>query len=351
LRAMAARLGFNFNLDLVRGLRVLSTKSVMFKCDTKHNALWGDAYNELSIGREAYDAIEHLSDTLVNDTSRSVAASLTKKHQRARENIKAGILYRKNFRGPPELSILTSRAREQIAHLSATSPSEWDAVSVSENFPISYRGAGLLLLKQRRNPRRFFRSLDAVVEYDTRSIKNWLTLIEVICTAQVGNHVKASESQIMQVLSSRLPDGLRWIGVENVLNKLAFADGNPALPHPPQTSVEAVNFVKSQHQAGYFQRIAESFYKPIETSSESVSLREQQVSVINKLIPLFKHMDFSVFTQPLMEDTSLTFRTVCRNWLCIDPEPLQLDRSRSPRTRSKVDCDFTKVFRYKRICT
>lgn len=232
-----------------------------------------------------------------------------------------------------------------------THPSEWDAEAVSENFPISCRGAALLLLKQRKNPRRFFRSLGAVIKYDTQSIKNWLTLIEVICTAQVADQVKANESQTLQILSAHLPSGLRWIGIENVLEKLAFADGNPAFPHPPQTSIEVLNFVKSRHQPGYFQQIAESFCKPRETTNESICVREQQLAVINKLIPLFRCMDFSVFTQPLMEDSSLTFKAVCRNWLCIGPESPQMDQSRLPKTKSKVDCDFTKGFRYKRICT
>ncbi|KAL5109273.1 hypothetical protein TcWFU_007980 [Taenia crassiceps] len=204
-------------------------------------------------------------------------------------------------RGPPELSVLTYRAREQIAHLVMTHPSEWDAEAVSENFPISHRGAALLLLKQRKNPRRFFRSLDAVVKYDTRSIKNWLTLIEVICTAQVSDQVKANESQTLQILSARLPGGLRWIGVENVLNRLAFADGNPAFPHPPQTSVEVT-----------FNKLLKVF----------INLGKQ---------PMHQSvcMDFSVFTQALMEDRSLTFKTLFRNWLCIDPKSLQQDQSRT----------------------
>ncbi|KAL5971140.1 hypothetical protein TSMEX_001146 [Taenia solium] len=126
-------------------------KNVMSNRNMGHSASRGEANNEPRIGREMFDVVEHLSDTLVNDTSRSVAASLTKEHQRARENIKAGIIY-----------------------------------------------------------------------------------------PQVGDQVKANESETLQILSARLPSGLRWIGVENILDKLAFADGNPALPHPPQTSIEEV---------------------------------------------------------------------------------------------------------------
>ncbi|KAH9284211.1 hypothetical protein ECG_02982 [Echinococcus granulosus] len=341
--------GSSFSHDLVRGLRMLSMRSVRSKRNAKPDASRGVTNNELRMDHEMFDAVEHLSDTLINDTSRSVAASITKEHQRARENIKARIIFRKNFRGPPELTILTYRAREQIAHLSMTQPSEWGAEAVSEYFPISCCGAALLLQKQRKNPHRFFRSLDFVVNHDTQSIKNWLTLIEVICTAQVEDQVKANESQTLQILSTRLPSGLRWIGVANVLNKLAFADGNPALPYPPQTSIEAFSFIKSRHQPGYFQQIAERFCKPIDTTNESICVREQQLSVINKLISLFRCMDFSVFTQPLLEDSALTFKTVCRNWLYIDSNSPQLAQSRLPKTKSKVDCDFTKSIRYKRV--
>lgn len=89
---------FSLSHDFVRGLRMLSMKNVMSKRNVGHSASRGEANDEPRIGREMFDVVEHLSDTLVNDTSRSVAASLTKEHQRVRENIKAGIIYRKNFR-------------------------------------------------------------------------------------------------------------------------------------------------------------------------------------------------------------------------------------------------------------
>lgn len=77
---------------------MLSMKGVMSRRNTEHNASRREKNNGPKIDREMFDVVEHLSDTLVDDTSRSVAASLTKEHQRARENIKAGIIYRKNFR-------------------------------------------------------------------------------------------------------------------------------------------------------------------------------------------------------------------------------------------------------------
>ena len=247
-------------------------------------------------------------------------------------------------------SILTYRAREQIAHLSLTNHSEWDAEAISNYFPISNHGAASLLLKLSKRPHKFFRSLDDIIKYDTRSIKNWLTLIETICIAQVEEGVTADESKTLQVLCSRLPKDLRWIGLSNVLDKLAYVDGNPALPFPPQTSIEAYNFVRSRHQPGPFQKMAEKYFKPVDMTYESTCIREQQLSVINKLIPLLKCMDFSLFTQPLLENSMLTFKDVCRDWLSDKPEILEIGRSCLPKINSRVDCNFTKNIRYKWIC-
>lgn len=167
---------------------------------------------------------------------------------------------------------------------------------------------------------------------------------------QAVEPAKPSESQIVHILSTQLPNDLRWIGVENVLSRLAFVNGNPNLPYPPHSSLEALDFAKSVHKPGPFQQIAETYYKPIDTHKRSLNIREQQESVINKLVPLFRCMDFSVLIKPLVEDSSLTFKSLCRDWLATDPNVLQLERPLLPKINRKVDCDFSKIFRFRRVC-
>ncbi|VDD79241.1 unnamed protein product [Mesocestoides corti] len=188
-----------------------------------------------------------------------------------------------------------------------------------------------LLHKQDKAPNRFFRSLEDVIRHDTQCIKRWLMLMETICSAQVYNQAKNNKSQTLEALSTLLPEGLRWIGLNDVLEKLAFADGNSTLPFPPQTSVEAYNFVKSRHQPGPFELIAEKFHKSQCTANDSVAIREQQLTVIEKLISLFKNMDFSIFTEPLMNDDSLTFNMLCRDWLITDPNTELLEQPSPPK--------------------
>ncbi|KAM7536084.1 hypothetical protein Aperf_G00000091122 [Anoplocephala perfoliata] len=310
-----------------RGFRTLNVLGARPKRGNRGSKL----DDKLDVDEKFYDAIEHLSNTLINDTSRSVAAALTKDHQRSREKIKAQILYKKMLRGPPESSILSHRAREQISHLSLTDPTEWDADAISENFPISHRGATSLLLKQTKSSFRIFRSLDQVIDFDTEMIKRWLTIVETICMAQAVELAKSTESQMVHVLSTQLPNDLRWIGRENVLSRLAFVNGNPNLPFPPHTSLEAFNLAKSAHKPGPFQQIAETYYKPTDTNMKSLRIREQQESIIAKLIPLFTCMDFSVLTKALLEDSSLTFKSLCRDWLTTNPSELQLERPLLPK--------------------
>uniref|UniRef100_A0A5K3EFR1 C2H2-type domain-containing protein n=1 Tax=Mesocestoides corti TaxID=53468 RepID=A0A5K3EFR1_MESCO len=342
---------FKCNKILLSSLRNVSKASKKTRRTNNGSGFRKSHESELKISPEMFDAVEQLSNSLINDTSRSVASSLTEEHSKLRRRIKAAIIYKKNFSGPPQLSILTYRAKEQISHLSKTDSSEWSADTISQYFPISHQGAMRLLHKQDKAPNRFFRSLEDVIRHDTQCIKRWLMLMETICSAQVYNQAKNNKSQTLEALSTLLPEGLRWIGLNDVLEKLAFADGNSTLPFPPQTSVEAYNFVKSRHQPGPFELIAEKFHKSQCTANDSVAIREQQLTVIEKLISLFKNMDFSIFTEPLMNDDSLTFNMLCRDWLITDPNTELLEQPSPPKVRSKVDCDFTKIIQYKRICT
>ncbi|VDN96027.1 unnamed protein product [Rodentolepis nana] len=271
-----ALMGVIRSLIFSRGFRTLSILNARSRQPNRNKnsgSKWDDS---LEIDDEFYDAIENLSNTLVTDTSRSVAESLTEDHKSARKRIKAQILYKKLLKGSPESSILSYRAREQISHLSLTDPSEWTSNAISEFFPISERGAHAFLRKQSKNPYRIFRSLDRVIRFDTEAIKLWLIIIETICMAQVTELVKSEESQIRQVLATQLPPGLRWTGMENVLSRLAYVDGNPNLPFPPQNSLDAYNFALSTHKPGYFQQIAETYYKPADTDEKSLSIRGQQ---------------------------------------------------------------------------
>ncbi|VUZ53221.1 unnamed protein product, partial [Hymenolepis diminuta] len=332
-----------------RGFRTLSILNARSRQPNRNATSGNKSSDKLDIDYEFYDAVEDLSNTLITDTSRSLAETLTKDHKSVREKVKAQILYKKMFKGPPECSILSYRAREQISHLSLTDPSEWTADTVSEFFPISKRGACAFLRKQSKNPYRVFRSLDRVIRFDTEAIKRWLLIIETICMAQVIELVKPEESQVRQVLSTQLPKELQWTGIENILPRLPFVDGNPNLPFPPQTSLDAYNFAKSIHKPGYFQQIAETYYKPTDTDEKSLSIRRQQEQVINKLVSLFKCMDFSVFTKPLTEDSSLTFKTLCRDWLTVDPNASLLESPKLPKINHKVDCNFSELFRFKRV--
>ncbi|KAM3174407.1 hypothetical protein ACTXT7_010608 [Hymenolepis weldensis] len=318
-----------------RGFRTLSILNARSRQPNRNTTSGNKSRDKLDIDYEFYDAVEDLSNTLITDTSRSVAETLTKDHKSVREKVKAQILYKKMFKGPPECSILSYRAREQISHLSLTDPSEWTADAISEFFPISRRGAYAFLRKQSKNPYRVFRSLDRVISFDTEAIKHWLLIIETICMAQVIELVKPEESQVRQVLSTQLPTELQWTGMENILPRLPFVDGNPNLPFPPQTSLDAYNFAKSTHKPGYFQQIAETFYKPTDADEKPLSIRRQQEQVISKLVSLFKCMDFSVFTKPLMEDSSLTFKTLCRDWLTVDPNAPLLESPKLPKINHK----------------
>lgn len=79
-----------------RGIKTLNVFSARSKRITRSKGSNSDG--KLDVDEEFYDAVEHLSNALINDTSRSMAETLTKDHQRVREKIKAQVLYRKMLR-------------------------------------------------------------------------------------------------------------------------------------------------------------------------------------------------------------------------------------------------------------
>lgn len=78
--------------------RRFGTTCGMQKRKNKHMLLREQFENEVSLNPNFPDEIENLSNALINDTKRSVAAKLTKTHDTMRTMIKARIIHRKNFR-------------------------------------------------------------------------------------------------------------------------------------------------------------------------------------------------------------------------------------------------------------
>lgn len=81
-----------------RGFRTLAILNARSRQTNRSLNLGKKSDDELDIDYEFYDAVEDLSNTLVTDTSRTVADALTRDHKREREKIKAQILYKKMFR-------------------------------------------------------------------------------------------------------------------------------------------------------------------------------------------------------------------------------------------------------------
>lgn len=253
--------------------------------------------------------------------------------------------------GPPESSILTYRAKEQIAHLVSMDSEEWDADTINQYFPISYTGASKHLNKLGKNPNRFLRNLDGIIRHDTRCITNLILVVQTIVSAHVNDLATLNVSQTLEALSTLLPANLRWIGLQDALQNIYFADGNDALPYPVINTLEAYKLTASRHQAGPFQQMAEKLHPPVDPDDGLRSVREEQLAVIRKMVALFKSQDFAVLIEPLKKNDSLTFKEVFRDWLIRDQNTPQLEAPSVIKPFSKVDCDFTQFFRYKRVCT
>ncbi|BHF72920.1 hypothetical protein SprV_0401599200 [Sparganum proliferum] len=205
----------------------------------KRSKLKKEFQKELEGDPTAAENIETLSTSLLNDLPGTTREAISRAHEIQRKRVKAAIIFRKNFSPPAESSVLTWQAKEQIMYLSSRSPDEWNAETISRNFPISDPGASKFLFKSQKKPNRVFRSLESIIRHDTACISRWINIISVIVELQLEmGYIRPTLSTVLNALSHKLPRDLRWVGLHNFLDLLSFADGNACLPFPPETSLD-----------------------------------------------------------------------------------------------------------------
>ncbi len=83
---------------LPRAYRAFRTTTCVQRRKGRQSRITSELEHEIDKNPDFYDEVEHLSNTLVDDTSRSIASDFTKSHSQLRNKVKAAIIYRKNFR-------------------------------------------------------------------------------------------------------------------------------------------------------------------------------------------------------------------------------------------------------------
>nr|CAH8829572.1 unnamed protein product [Trichobilharzia regenti] len=193
-------------------------------------------------------AAELLENSLVGENFKPPVSALQEAELCERRKHKFSVLLKKYSENPLESSVLTWKAKRQIAFLlDNDKPLDFD--DIANNFPITCHGVRKVF--NHKSPSMFYKptSMERLLMHDTRVTKRWGHILSFL--KEVSLRSLEDPETLQSTVLDLLPNNLLWLFTDSKANLLIYANGNHNLPHPKDWEV----VVKDHHSPGRFEKL------------------------------------------------------------------------------------------------
>ncbi|CAH1796954.1 unnamed protein product [Owenia fusiformis] len=231
------------------------------------------SYNGTPTDEGELDQLEHM---LTKEDKRETRKEYKRLNEADQAIRKRKTIERKHFRKPPEISLLTYAAKEQIRFLFNEYPNEWTIDRLAASFPVSREG--VIKIIKSKSVRK---SEEQILQHDLRVKENWKTLKDG--RSDMGGPITVKYQELIS---------------SGKMNLLQYCMGNSSLPKPLQNSVTKVTALEARKQRppGVFESIIKDYCKEKDAKKQSDKIQsimssqlldndEELKSVLKSLIP------------------------------------------------------------------